>query len=177
MRRLTFAWKVHISFGARHSKSTRKFEIPRQEGIQFKFCESRVEGKRRKRRREIYYGNSAIPPFGDVIELARESQQRSLRPKLLKPHRRDLPDMMSAWSWKVDVEREVAWISEYKSDPNADKGGSKNPKILRTSYVDALKGWVKTRQRAERNYDARLGFPFLIIFLASVISWESEPWR
>ena len=38
----------------------------------------------------------------------------------------------------MSVEREVARILYYKSVPNADKGeGVKNPKILRTSYLEA----------------------------------------
>ena len=37
---------------------------------------------------------------------------------------------------KADIVREVAWIYYYRSRPNADKGeGSKNPKILRTSFM------------------------------------------
>ena len=37
---------------------------------------------------------------------------------------------------KEDKVREVAWIYSYRSSQNADKGGrgSKNPKILRTSF-------------------------------------------
>ena len=48
---------------------------------------------------------------------------------------------MSAWGGhgKADIVREVAWIYYYRKDQIADKGGegSKNPKILRTSYVHA----------------------------------------
>ena len=41
---------------------------------------------------------------------------------------------------KTDVVREVVWISKYKSDPNADRGGekmSKIPKILWTSFLES----------------------------------------
>ena len=38
---------------------------------------------------------------------------------------------------KADIVREVAWIYHYRSRQNADKGGggSKIPKILRTSFM------------------------------------------
>ena len=38
---------------------------------------------------------------------------------------------------KADIVREVAWIYSYSSSQNSDKGGrgSKNPKILRTSFM------------------------------------------
>ena len=43
---------------------------------------------------------------------------------------------------KVYVVREVAWILNYKSVPNADKGGgdSKKPKIMLMSLMDAPQG-------------------------------------
>ena len=61
-----------------------------------------------------------------------------------RPNERDLPYMMSASEGegghgKADVVGEVALILYYKSDPNADKGrGSKNPKSMWTSYLEAL---------------------------------------
>ena len=38
---------------------------------------------------------------------------------------------------KADIVKEVAWIYSYRSSQNSDKGGrgSKNPKILRTSFM------------------------------------------
>ena len=46
---------------------------------------------------------------------------------------------------KADIVREVACIYFYRSGQNADKGGrgSKNPKILRTSFMYGPKGWGK----------------------------------
>ena len=61
------------------------------------------------------------------------------------------------------MRRRILNVSDWIGDVKA----SKSLKVISRAKL-LVKGCVKMRSRAEGSYDARLGFPFLIILLPSV---------